>query len=389
MPGWELIDNKERNEINNIFDKSNGVMFAHGFDDRRNNIFRVREFEKRFAKRFGVKHCLATTSGTMAQYIAMKAMGIGPGDEVITQAFTFVATVETIVQLGATPILIESDETFNMDLDKLEEKINENTKLVIPVQMLGNQVDTDKLKSITSKYNIPIMEDACEALGASFKNSMVGSHGDVGIFSLDFAKTITTGEGGIIITNDDAIAKYIREFHDHGHESNPEVPRGRDTRSIMGLNLRMSELQAAVGLAQLEKLDYIVERNRHNKSLLKSLIINNENIKFRKIVEESGELADTLIFYFNSNKEAQDFVEKYNSAGYFTKNLPDAIDWHFAGTWNHMFVNDKNYKDTWSTEWPITDDLLRRSISIPILVTHKDEDIIAQSEIINSILRSL
>ena len=389
MPGWELIDNKERNEINNIFDKSNGVMFAHGFDDRRNNIFRVREFEKRFAKRFGVKHCLATTSGTMAQYIAMKAMGIGPGDEVITQAFTFVATVETIVQLGATPILIESDETFNMDLDKLEEKINENTKLVIPVQMLGNQVDTDKLKSITSKYNIPIMEDACEALGASFKNSMVGSHGDVGIFSLDFAKTITTGEGGIIITNDDAIAKYIREFHDHGHESNPEVPRGRDTRSIMGLNLRMSELQAAVGLAQLEKLDYIVERNRHNKSLLKSLIINNENIKFRKIVEESGELADTLIFYFNSNKEAQDFVEKYNSAGYFTKNLPDAIDWHFAGTWNHMFVNDKNYKDTWSTEWPITDDLLRRSISIPILVNHKDEDIIAQSEIINSILRSL
>jgi 8-amino-3,8-dideoxy-alpha-D-manno-octulosonate transaminase len=255
--------------------------------------------------------------------------------------------------------------------------------------MLGNQVDTDKLKSITSKYNIPIMEDACEALGASFKNSMVGSHGDVGIFSLDFAKTITTGEGGIIITNDDAIAKYIREFHDHGHESNPKVPRGRDTRSIMGLNLRMSELQAAVGLAQLEKLDYIVERNRHNKSLLKSLIINNENIKFRKIVEESGELADTLIFYFNSNKEAQDFVEKYNSAGYFTKNLPDAIDWHFAGTWNHMFVNDKNYKDTWSTEWPITDDLLRRSISIPILVTHKDEDIIAQSEIINSILRSL
>ena len=389
MPGWELIDNKERNEINDIFDKSNGVMFAHGFDDRRNNIFRVREFEKRFAKRFGVKHCLATTSGTMAQYIAMKAMGIGPGDEVITQAFTFVATVETIIQLGATPILIESDETFNMDLDRLEEKINENTKLVIPVQMLGNQVDTDKLKSITSKYNIPIMEDACEALGASFKNSMVGSHGDVGIFSLDFAKTITTGEGGIIITNDDAIAKYIREFHDHGHESNPEVPRGRDTRSIMGLNLRMSELQAAVGLAQLEKLDYIVERNRHNKSLLKSLIINNENIKFRKIVEESGELADTLIFYFNSNKEAHNFVEKYNSAGYFTKNLPDAIDWHFAGTWNHMFVNDKNYKDTWSTEWPITDDLLRRSISIPILVSHKDEDIIAQSEIINSILRSL
>ena len=389
MPGWELIDNKEREALNDIFDKSNGVMFAHGFDERRNNIFRVREFEKKFADRFGVKHCLATTSGTMAQYIAMKAMGIGPGDEVITQAFTFVATVETIIQLGATPILIESDKTFNMDLDKLEEKINENTKLVIPVQMLGNQVDTDKLRSITSKYGIPIMEDACEALGASFKNSMVGSHGDVGIFSLDFAKTITTGEGGIIITNDDEIAKYIREFHDHGHESNSNVPRGKDTRSIMGLNLRMSELQAAVGLAQLEKLDYIVERNRHNKSLLKSLISNNGNIEFRKIVDENGDLADTLIFYFKTSKEALDFVEKYNSFGYFTKNLPDAIDWHFAGTWNHMFINDKNYKDTWNSEWPITDNLLRRSISLPILVGHKDGDIIKQSEVINNILKSL
>ena len=102
-------------------------MFAHGFDDRRNNIFRVRDFEKKFAKKFGVKHCLATTSGTMAQYIAMKALGIGPGDEVITQAFTFVATVETIIQIGASPILIESDETFNMDLDKLEDHINDNT----------------------------------------------------------------------------------------------------------------------------------------------------------------------------------------------------------------------------------------------------------------------
>lgn len=389
MPGWELIDHKEKDELNKIFDESNGVMFAHGFDDRRNNIFRVREFEKKFAKKFGVKHCLATTSGTMAQYIAMKALGIGPGDEVITQAFTFVATVETIIQLGATPILIESDDTFNMDLNILEEKINENTKLVIPVQMLGNQVDTDKLKSITSKYNIPVMEDACEALGATFNGKMVGSHGDIGIFSLDFAKTITTGEGGIIITDNDDIAKYIREFHDHGHESNPAFPRGRDTRSIIGLNLRMSELQAAVGLAQLDKLDFIVNRNRHNKKLLKSLISHNKNIHFRKIVQEDGDLADTLIFYFNKKEETDRFVSIYNENGYFTKNLPDAIDWHFSGTWNHMFVNDKNYKNTWSKEWPLTDDLLRRSISIPILVNHTDEQIIKHADVINSILNQL
>mgnify|MGYP001426247589 CR=1 FL=1 len=389
MPGWELIDNKEKESLLDIFERSNGVMFAHGFDERRNNIFRVRDFEKKFAKKFGVKHCLATTSGTMAQYIAMKALGIGPGDEVITQAFTFVATVETIIQIGASPILIESDETFNMDLDKLEDHINDNTKLIIPVQMLGNQVDMNKLKKIANKYNIPVMEDACEALGASFDGSFVGTHGDIGIFSLDFAKTITTGEGGIIITNDDQIAKYIREFHDHGHESNPSVPRGRDTRSIMGLNLRMSELQAAVGLAQLEKLDHIIERNRYNKGLLKSLIKHNNNIKFRKIIDEDQELADTLIFYFDNNIKASKFVSKYNESGYFTKNLPDAIDWHFSGTWNHMFVNDKNYKDTWNVQWPITDDLLRRAISIPILINQTDKEIKDQANIINSILESI
>ncbi len=386
MPGWELIDDKEKESILEIFDKSNGVMFAHGFDDRRNNIFRVRDFEKKFAEKFGVKHCLATTSGTMAQYIAMKALGIGPGDEVITQAFTFVATVETIIQIGASPILIESDETFNMDLEKLEDHINERTKLIIPVQMLGNQVDMKKLKKISDKYDIPVMEDACEALGASYDGSFVGTHGDIGIFSLDFAKTITTGEGGIIITDNDEIAKYIREFHDHGHESNPKVPRGRDTRSIMGLNLRMSELQAAVGIAQLDKLDHIINRNRHNKSLLKKLIKDNENIKFRKIIDEDQELADTLIFYFDSVDKASQFVTQYNESGYFTKNLPDAIDWHFSGTWNHMFVDDKNYKETWSNQWPITDDLLRRSISIPILVNHTDEEIKEQAKIINNIL---
>ncbi len=388
MPGWELIDDKEKESILEIFEKSNGVMFAHGFDERRNYIYRVREFEKKFASKFGVKHCLATTSGTMAQYIAMKALGIGPGDEVITQAFTFVATVETIIQIGASPILIESDETFNMDLEKLEEHISENTKLIIPVQMLGNQVDMKKLKSIAAKYDIPVMEDACEALGASYDGTYVGTHGDVGIFSLDFAKTITTGEGGIIITNNDEIAKYIREFHDHGHESNPEVPRGRDTRSIMGLNLRMSELQAAVGIAQLDKLDYIIEKNRHNKKLLKSSI-NDENITFRNIVDADQELADTLIFYFDNKEKAKIFVEKYNEAGYFTKNLPDAIDWHFSGTWNHMFVNDDNYKDTWHNQWPITDDLLRRSISIPIMVNHSEEEIIVQANIINKILESI
>ena len=120
MPGWELIGNEEKEALNEIFDESNGVMFAHGFGHLRNGRYRVREFEQKLANYFEVGNVLATTSGTMAQYIAMRAMGIGPGDEVITQAFTFVATVETILEIGAIPVVVDVDDSYNKDPVELE-----------------------------------------------------------------------------------------------------------------------------------------------------------------------------------------------------------------------------------------------------------------------------
>ena len=135
--------------------------------------------------------------------------------------------------------------------------------------MLGNPCKMDEIMKISKKYNIPVLEDACEALGGSYKNKVLGTIGDAGIFSLDFAKTITTGEGGMIITNNKEIYQYSKEYHDHGHQSNPNFPRGRDTRVIPGMNYRITEMQGAVGLAQLNKLDFIVNRNRLNKNILK------------------------------------------------------------------------------------------------------------------------
>jgi len=389
VPGWELIDNKEKEELSKIFSESNGVMFAHGFDERRNNIFRVRNFEEKMKKYFGVKYCLATTSGTMAQYIAMKAMGIGPGDEVITQSFTFVATIEAILALGAQPIVLDINETYNLDYSLIENAITKKTKLIIPVHMLGNQCQMDEILNIGKKYNIPVMEDACEALGAEYKSLKIGSLGEVGIFSLDFGKTITTGEGGLIITNDDNLHNICREFHDHGHQSNKLFPRGKDSRNIYGLNLRMSELQAAVGIAQIDKLDFIVEKNRLNKHLVKSNIDRSDKIKFRDIVDVKGDLADTLIFNFEEKKYCDNFLKQYLSAGYSTKNLPDAYDWHFAGTWKHMFKNDKKYQFNWHTCWDKSADLLSRSISIPILVNTSENESLKHANDINLILKSI
>ena len=148
MPGWELIDDKELKEVTKIFKDSNGVLFAHGFDSRRNKIFRVRDLEKNFSKELNSKYSLMTTSGTMAQFVAMKALGIKAGDEVITQAFTFVATIEAILALGAKPIIIDIDNSYNMDPDSLEKSISKKTKLIIPVHMLGNPCNMKRIVKI-------------------------------------------------------------------------------------------------------------------------------------------------------------------------------------------------------------------------------------------------
>jgi 8-amino-3,8-dideoxy-alpha-D-manno-octulosonate transaminase len=389
VPGFELVGNEERAALNEIFETSNGVLFAHGFVGLRNGRYRVREFERAFAAKLGSAHAQAVTSGTIAQFVAMQAMGIKPGDEVITQSFTFVATVEAIISMGAVPVIVGIDDTYNMDPKALERAITPRTKLIVPVHMLGNPADLEPIRAIAAKHRIPVLEDACEALGAKYRGKYAGTIAEAGIFSLDFAKTITTGEGGVVVTNDAAVAKYAREYHDHGHESNPAVPRGRDTRSIPGLNFRMTEMQGAVGLAQLQKLDRIVDLSRANKRALKEILARSDKIKFRRITDEAGDLGDTLIFNFETKAMCDAFLAKYVAAGYQTKNVPDAIDWHFSGTWNHMFADVPAYRDTWRTAWAGCAELLGRSVAVPIFVKPTVDDMRAQGEAMVKILGSL
>jgi 8-amino-3,8-dideoxy-alpha-D-manno-octulosonate transaminase len=388
MPGFEIIGIEEKLALNEIFETSNGVLFPHGFDALRNNRYRVREFEKKFSEKFDCKFTQAVTSGTVAQLVAMISMGIKAGDEVITQAHTFVATVESILAIGALPVIVDVDDTYNMDPKLLENAITEKTKLIVPVHMLGNPASMNEILAIGRKYNIPVLEDACESLGGSYNGKLLGTIGDAGIFSLDFAKTITTGEGGLMVTNNEVYYKYAKEYHDHGHESNPNFPRGRDTRSVIGMNYRMSEMQGAVGMAQLEKLDFIVSKSRENKSFLKSNM-NHDKIKFRTITDVEGDLGDTLIFNFENTQHTQNFLDEYKKAGYSTKNIPDAIDWHFSGTWNHMFVNTIAYRDSWKTQWAKTAELLSRSIAIPIYVKTSKEDLEKHVGVINKIMQSI
>jgi len=389
MPGFELVGIEERQAVNEIFDQSNGVLFAHAFVALRNNRYRVRELEKAFAAKFGAAHAQAVTSGTTAQYVAMQAMGVRRGDEVITQAFTFVATVETILALGAVPVIVDIDDTYNMDPKELEKAVTPRTKLIVPVHMLGNPADLEAIVAVAKRRRIPVLEDACEALGASYHGRPAGTWTEAGFFSTDFQKTIVTGEGGFIVTNDPAIFKYCREYHDHGHESNPAVPRGRDTRTLAGMNFRMTELQAAVGLAQLKKLDTIVSLNRRNKKIIKDYLRQSDRIRFRRLTDEAGELGDTIIFHFDDARWTEAFVKAYTGAGYHTKNIPDAIDWHFAGTWNQMFHDVPAYRDTWRTAWARSAELLSRSVATPIYLKKSEADLHREGETMLKIIRSL
>ena len=368
MPGFELVGKEEQSALNDIFENSGGILFAHGFDAFRNGIFRVRDFEKAFANRLSGTKAVACTSGTAAQYIAMRCMGIGAGDEVITQSFTFVATVEAILACGATPVIVDIDDTYNMSPESLETAITVKTKAIVPVHMLGNPANMDAINEIAKKNNLFVIEDACEALGASYNGISTGLLSDVGVFSLDFGKTITCGEGGMIISQNENLMERCFQFIDHGHECRSDVPRGLDTAKFPGFNFRMTEMQAAVGIAQLKKLDEIVSTNRRNKSIVKNILSQSDKITFRRITDEEGELADTIIFNFETPQQARKMVQQLSANGLGTKNIPDANNWHFSKYWPHMWENSVLYKDNYQTAWKTSDELLIRSIALPVMV---------------------
>ncbi len=206
MPGYEVIGTEELKEINEIF-SSGAILFRHGFEKQRSNCFKVKEFESKFRKHLKGNFSLAVTSGTAALRVALAALGIGEGDEVITQTFTFVATAEAIIESKATPVFSEINENLNMDPELLESNISDKTKAVIVVHMLGVPCEINKIKSICKKHDLFLIEDTAWGCGGKINNEYLGTIGDIGTYSFDFAKTMTTGEGGMLIFKDEEVLK--------------------------------------------------------------------------------------------------------------------------------------------------------------------------------------
>ena len=356
MPGFEIIGKEEKRAVNKVFSEG-GVLFAHGFEALRKN-FHIRQFEKIFCKRFNCRHSLAVSSGTASIKIALKAMGVKPGDEVITQAFNFIATVEAIVDVGAIPIIANVDDSLNMSVEDTEKLITSKTKVILPVHMLGVPAEMNSLMQLAKNKKIKVLEDNCESVGAKYNGKFLGTIGHAGALSFDFGKVITTGEGGMIITNDYKIDKYCREYHDHGHENNPKLPRGKDTRKIYGFNYRMTELQGAIGKVQLNKLNFIIKENKKRyNALLKGL---NNKFLLRKIPKGSNIIYDTLILIVKNKNLRNKIVNHLKSKGFGTKNLPDAIEWHCSAYWNHI-LSKKQVSRSKKTK-----EKLKTAIAIPV-----------------------
>ena len=359
-PGNEIINKEELKEIKKIFSKSDGVLFAHGFDKRRNKIFRVREFEKKISKHFGSKYVQCVSSGTAAIKVALKSVGVKFGDEVITQSFNFIATIEAILDCGAKPIITGINNDLNMSVGELSMLVTKKTKAVILVHMLGYSAEIDKIKIFCKRKKIPLIEDCCEAVGGIFKGKKLGTLSDVGVFSFDFGKNITTGEGGCLLTNNKKKFLFFKRYHDHGHKLKKNIPRGVDDAAMPGFNYRMTELQGAVGIAQLKKLNYIISENKKRFNILQSSLI--DKVYLRRIYPGSKPSYDTFIFQVNNKKTQKKIIQYLNKIGLGTKNLPDAIKWHFAYFWKHA-IDKSQIKNTINSK-----KILEKYIAIPILL---------------------
>ena len=398
MPGFELWGEEERKEVNDVLET--GILMRYGFDGARKAIWKAKELEAEICNTFGSKYAQLTSSGTAALTTAMAALGIGFGDEVIMPTFTFVASFEAVLSVGAIPVLADIDETLTLDPKSVEEAITDKTKCIMPVHMCGSMANLDALRNICDRHNLLLLEDACQSIGATYKGKAVGTIGDAGTFSFDFVKTITCGEGGVVMTNNEEVYIKCDGYTDHGHDHKDGADRGADLHPFIGYNYRISELHAAVGLAQIRKVEQFLAIQKKNHALLKQILSRVTEVTFRSI-PEGGEDSCTFLSWFLPTEEiAQAFVEEMKSQGilggnfYWYKN-----NWHYISKWDHLKnANLLNAQSPVATErlrsyaaqtFFASDAVMSRCISTAISLTWTEEQIKEKGEKIVSAIRKV
>ena len=333
MPGFELIGEEERREVLQVLDS--GVLMRYGFDAARKGQWKSRELEQALTKRLNTRYTHVCSSGTAALSTALAACGIGAGDEVILPPFTFVADLETVLLAGAVPVFAEIDQTLCLDPRSVATAITSKTKAVLVVHMCGAMARIDALVDLCRTHKLILIEDAAQAAGATFCGKSLGTFGKIGCFSFDYVKTVTCGEGGAIVTDDEQIYTLAQAFTDHGHD-HLGTDRGADNHPHIGTNFRLSELNAAVGIAQLGKLDHILKVQRTHKALLKEGLAELKQVQFRELPDPAGDSATFLSFFLSTENDARQAAQALGMAGvdgcfYWYDN-----NWHYHRKWDHI-----------------------------------------------------
>lgn len=308
--GPQFYDDREKTELIEVLESRQPFRWWHSSS-------KVLQFEKAYAAHLGVKHALGVTSGTTALVTAMAALEVGPGDEVILPAWTWYADYDAIVLAGALPVFAEVDESFNIDPNDIEAKITPQTKAIIACHLQGTPADVEPIMQIAKKHGIRVLEDFAQCVGGKYKGHYVGSMGDIGINSFQLSKTITSGEGGAVVTNDATLFERALRFHDVGSLRSPysELLKGGLLAAFAGCNFRMNEFTGAVLKAQLEKLETICGKLRANSRFVREGISDLPGIKFRKSPDIDGDIGVAVYIDLGNRARRDRFLRALRAEG--------------------------------------------------------------------------
>jgi len=393
MAGTEYYGAEERKEINDVLET--GIFFRFNHDAQRNGIWKAKEFESEVAKLVGAKYAHAVSSGSTAVSCALAAAGIGAGDEVIVPPFTYIASVEAVIFAGALPVFAEIDETLCLSAEGIKKAITPKTKAVLLVHMCGQMAQMDEIMAVVKEPNLVLVEDAGQALAASFKGTSTGLFGATGCYSFDFFKIATAGEGGVFVTNSEEAYKLADNYSDHGH-SHIGNNRGMETHPVLGFNYRISELHAAIGLVQTRRVPMIRENNNRIKSKMMQELGKIAGVSFATIPDPNGDSATFLNLMLPNTELAQKAVDTFNANGISGFNYWFTNMYHFINQWEHIKEGKVAAKtniqllgapqDYLNLDLPKTQETIGRLISFGIKASWTDAEL---DELLNKMSQSL
>lgn len=360
---------------------------------------KVEELERAFAARIGTERSLAVSSGSAALTAALAALRVGPGDEVIVPAYTWISTPASVAVMGAVPILAEVDESLTLDPADVEARMTRRTKAIIPVHMRGAPCRMAELSAIAARHGVGLLEDTAQACGGSYRGRRLGSIGDVGTFSLQFTKIITSGEGGMVTTSDRALYERALMYHDVAASAGGDIPADE---AITGTGCRMAELQGAVALVQLGRLDALLAAARERKSALKAGLADvarRKGVAFRTINDPEGDTAIALVFSLPTPERAGYVARALDAEGLCASVLfdPGRTDYHVYYHWTPI-LNRRMWSAKGPWDWherevtyerdmcPRTLELLGRALQVHVSPDLTDEHVAEMTEALTKVL---